>query len=121
MITDKQYRLKFKRSYFRRRTLARARKQVAMEIWRQSQGCVLSGPFQGLRYLCSWDNSFFSQKILGTYEKELHGLIELICTEAYDLVVDVGAAEGFYACGLAYRMPQARVIAYEASPKMRPP
>jgi hypothetical protein len=46
---------------------------------------------------------------------ELAPLIEATCTYRHnpDLIVDVGAAEGYYAVGLALRKPSARVIAFE--------
>jgi hypothetical protein len=51
--------------------------------------------------------------LLGTYEKELHGVIEELVSLEPETVVDVGAAEGYYAVGLAMRLPHARVIAFE--------
>ena len=62
---------------------------------------VASGPFKGTRY---GELSFFSAyipKLLGIYERELWGLIEAICESGPTLVVDIEAAEGYYAIGLA--------------------
>jgi hypothetical protein len=58
-------------------------------------------------------------KLLGTYERELWPAIEAICGAGCERVVDVGAAEGYYAVGMAARNPEAEVIAFEASPSAR--
>jgi hypothetical protein len=52
-------------------------------------------------------------KLAGTYECELAGVIERIVARAPRTVIDVGAAEGYYAVGLATRLPTARIVAYE--------
>ncbi len=53
-------------------------------------------------------------KWLGSYESELNDIVEEIASRAYETVIDVGCAEGFYAVGLAYRIPTARILAYDA-------
>lgn len=83
-------------------------------------GTVLSGPFEGMRYgevisQCS----LHYPKLLGTYESELHPWIQQVSDCSYEVVVDVGAAEGYYAVGLARLMPAAKVIAYELDPGAR--
>ncbi len=40
-------------------------------------------------------------------------VVEEICRIQPDVIVDLGAAEGYYAAGLARRNPQANVIAFE--------
>ena len=55
--------------------------------------------------------------LLGIYERPLQDrLLELTQTRNYDTIVDVGAADGFYAVGLALRCPAARVIACDTEP-----
>jgi hypothetical protein len=80
---------------------------------------VLMGPFVGLRYVTDAVGSAFPPKLLGTYEKELHTEIESLIASAPATVIDIGAAEGYYAVGLATRLPQAQVIAFEMDPKGR--
>jgi len=58
-----------------------------------------------------------SGPLLGIYERELAAEVESICQRNSGLIVDVGAAEGYYAVGLAVRNPQAKVIAFEMEPK----
>ena len=77
---------------------------------RRTAGLVHAGPFAGMRYVDRSVGSCFIPKLLGTYERELAPKIERICRRQPGLVVDVGAAEGYYAVGLAMRIPEARII-----------
>jgi FkbM family methyltransferase len=79
----------------------------------QTSGRVCQGPFAGLRYINRAVGSAFIPKLLGIYERELNGCVEAACAAQFPLIVDVGAAEGYYAIGLARRNPGARVIAFE--------
>ena len=58
-----------------------------------------------------------SPKFLGTYEQELHGVIERAIQLQPKLVLNIGCAEGFYAVGLALRLDDAQVFAADADPK----
>lgn len=81
---------------------------------------VLGGPFAGMRYPGSRAvGSALTPKILGTYESELHACIEDACAKSYDRVVDVGCAEGYYAVGLARRLPSATVYAFDTDAEAR--
>lgn len=61
---------------------------------------VVDGPFRGMRYAFAAQGSYISTKILGTYEKELHGIVQEIQRLAPDHIVNIGAGEGYYAVGL---------------------
>ncbi|GMU65513.1 MAG: hypothetical protein AMXMBFR36_17870 [Acidobacteriota bacterium] len=68
------------------------------------------------------DRAFGSQyfpKLLGSYEKELGAAVEEILSAQPSRIVVAGAAEGYYAVGLALRVPGARVIAFEAVEEAR--
>jgi hypothetical protein len=80
---------------------------------------VLAGPFQALRYVDTSVGSALEPKVLGTYEVELHSVVEEICASPPELIVDVGAAEGYYAVGFAKRCPHSRVVAFELAPEGR--
>ena len=86
---------------------------------RTSGGRVHRGPFAGMRYVQSSVGSCFEAKLLGTYELELFDAVERVCERELSWVINVGAAEGYYAVGLLRRRPEARVIAYEANPEGR--
>ena len=112
-LTDRQWRAAYRDSLQKISSLRKAQRRAFAQLWRQTNGKVLAGPFRGLRYEPD-KQAPFTQKILGTYEKELWPIVEEIVSRDYRLVVDIGAAEGFYVNGLAMRMPKARIIAFEA-------
>jgi hypothetical protein len=57
--------------------------------------------------------SSYIPKLLGIYESELAAEVEGMCSRMPDLIIDIGAAEGYYAVGLAVRNPGAKVVAFE--------
>jgi hypothetical protein len=76
-------------------------------------GKVHSGPFRGTAYIRESFKSCYIAKILGIYERELHDAVEWACARKPQLIIDIGAAEGYYAVGLALRNPGARTVAFE--------
>lgn len=86
---------------------------IARAIDRRYGRTVASGPFRGMRYVDQSVGSVFYPKLLGCYEKELHPAVESVIAAAPERVIDIGAAEGYYAVGLALRLPATPVIAYE--------
>jgi Met-10+ like-protein len=89
-----------------------------LHLTRTRTACrVRSGPFAEVRYVDDSIGSCYIPKLLGIYENELTAPVESICQRKPALIVDIGAAEGYYAVGLAVRNPQARVIAFEMNPK----
>ncbi|HEY1787237.1 MAG TPA: hypothetical protein VGJ73_03735 [Verrucomicrobiae bacterium] len=83
----------------------------------RTENRIQSGPFAGVRYVNNSVGSAYIPKLLGIYESELAAKVETICHRRPDLIVDIGAAEGYYAVGLAVRNPQARVVAFEMNPQ----
>lgn len=80
---------------------------------------VLRGPFRDMRYLEESFHSAWYPKMLGTYEREIYPWLESAIARAPDRVVVVGAAEGYYAVGLARRLPGAQVLAFESLEEAR--
>ncbi|WP_299477615.1 class I SAM-dependent methyltransferase [Cypionkella sp.] len=78
---------------------------------------VTSGPFRGMDYPVRASEGSRAARLLGSYESSLAPVIEEIVTKAYPVIIDVGSAEGYYAVGLARRLPNARVLARDANPK----
>ena len=72
---------------------------------------VLSGPFKGMIYPTRTSEGSRNPRLIGCYEASLAQVIEDIVAGGYDTVIDIGAAEGYYAVGLSLRMPHARIIA----------
>jgi len=74
-------------------------------------GTVLDGPFMGMRYVRSGMAKF--AQMLGTYERSLIPVVERVIEQRPRVIIDVGAAYGYYALGFAWRCPGSHVIAYE--------
>jgi len=97
--------------YHQRRKYAKEKNKI---LRNNTQFQVLHGPFQGLIYpeAVSFGSSL-NPKLLGSYEKELHSLLEEIVKNNYSEVINIGCAEGYYAVGLAFRMINSRIYAFD--------
>jgi len=95
------------------------RAEINQEILRIAGSVVAHGPFKGTRLPVetSWGEGEFTPKVLGCYEEELHPAIEKAIARRPSTIVNVGCAEGYYAVGLARRLPDARVFAFDTDAK----
>jgi len=59
--------------------------------------------------------SSLGPKILGTYEQKLHNAVLEMIASKPSSIVDVGAAEGYYAIGFARALPGCQATALEAT------
>lgn len=66
-----------------------------------------------MRYVDHDYHSRLWPKVMGTYEREIAGPMTDLIRRARRTIVDVGAAEGYYAVGALFINPDVRVIAYE--------
>lgn len=99
------------------RLLAEWRATVLQHVLiRQYGSTIQAGPFAGMKFLDSSADGCHVPKLLGIYEQELHDIISGIATAAYDVILNIGCAEGYYAAGLKRLAPMTRVLAYDASP-----
>jgi len=81
---------------------------------------VAQGPFAGMTLpprLVKWGRP--APYLIGSYEEELQEPLERLLAKAPSLVVNVGCAEGYYAIGIARRLPRARVVAVDPDPDAR--
>jgi lipopolysaccharide biosynthesis glycosyltransferase len=102
--------------------IAERYRELAEMIVQITQRCVYKGPFRGM--LLPIDFSWGTvgdacSKLLGTYEEELHPIIERLCKIQYQWVLDIGCAEGYYAIGLARAMPHVNVLGFDIDEKAR--
>ena len=88
-------------------------------VFDETGGVVLTGPFKGMqmsRVKC-WGGSRMAPMLLGCFEKELHWCLEEQIERLEKLpnprIVNVGSAEGYYAVGLARRLPHPTVWAVD--------
>jgi hypothetical protein len=93
------------------------RARVVAPIAKRLGFVVQGGPFAGMVYppeIVRADiGSVFFPKLVGCYEQECQRFIDHICSQSYSRVVNIGAGDGYYAVGLARRLPEACVIAFE--------
>jgi hypothetical protein len=106
---DLVHRVRWRRSHIARVTRAYVRAHGRQ---------VQNGPFAGMAFpaFAVERGVFVVAQLLGAYERELHPALRDVVADAPDVVVDIGASDGYYAVGLARALPAARVLAYEMSP-----
>jgi hypothetical protein len=80
---------------------------------------VLNGPFRGMRYTEQiLLDRLGGPRLLGSYECELHSVLDGVTWRNYEEVLDIGSAEGYYAVGIA-RLFGGNVYAFDTEPRER--
>ncbi len=102
------------RTHLRRRRMTPLREEYVRRYGLD----VLRGPFAGMRYppdLAAHGHvsHHLIAKLVGSYERQVYPWFEEWIAGDFDLVIDVGCAEGFYAVGIARAMPSVEVRAYD--------
>jgi len=81
---------------------------------------VAAGPFKGMRYpRFEAVGSSIIGKVLGTYEVEINAWVQKLIATPYEVIVDIGCAEGYYAVGLAMKIPGCTVYAFDTDERAR--
>lgn len=80
---------------------------------------VPAGPFRGMIYAVEASEGGSAPRLAGAYEASLHPILETVVARGYPQVLDIGCAEGYYAVGLARRMPGTLVHAHDSDPRAR--
>lgn len=102
------------------RLLAKWRSQVMDNtVVAQAGQVVAGGPFKGMRYDVPAAEGAHAVRLLGAYEAGLTPVIESIIARRVPQIFDIGCAEGYYAVGLARRMPETVIHARDTSPDAR--
>lgn len=102
------------------RLLAKWRSVLIQNTLLQQQGTrVLQGPLAGMDFLQQSAEGCHIAKLLGTYELPLQPFIERAISMAYHTILNIVCAEGYYAVGMALRMPQTQVLAFDVDPNAR--
>jgi hypothetical protein len=81
---------------------------------KQSKLKIMQGPFQGMKFDVP---DFNTAMLVGTWELELVECVDQLNCIAPSAIICIGAAEGYYAIGMAIRFPDLKVIAYEEQEK----
>ncbi len=84
-------------------------------LWRATRGETYIGPFKGLQHGSRPQRS----TLVGTFERELHDWLEQLFAQPFDTVVNVGGGAGYYAAGIARRLPHATMTVFESNPAAR--
>lgn len=94
-------------------TLMTVRAQALTNSVRSALGDrVCAGPFAGMKLT---DAAFvtYAALALGVYEHELHETVEAIIAKGYRRIANIGCSLGYYAVGLARRMPGTAIDAFD--------
>jgi SAM-dependent methyltransferase len=78
---------------------------------------VMQGPLKGMNFLSKSAEGCHIAKLLGCYEQPLQPFIEAAIAANYKTILNIGCAEGYYAVGMAMRMPNTQVLAFDLSPQ----
>lgn len=102
-------------------TVTELRRELGARIEAASGGAVMTGPFAGMKLppVDAWGANDRAPRLLGSYECDLHPAIEAEITRKPGWIYNVGAADGYYAVGLARRLPEAQIVAYDPLPDAR--
>jgi precorrin-6B methylase 2 len=102
------------------RQLSKWRSVLIQNTWTGSNGTkVRDGVFAGMDFIAQSAEGCHIAKLLGTYEQPLQAAVERAIARDYRTVINIGCAEGYYAVGLARRMPQAKILAFDIDAKAR--
>ena len=104
------------------RWLVKPRKSLAMQVIRLvSHGKVVGGPFRGMIFNSSAPHTgaFYVGFTAGSHEIETRPAVEEIIARRYSTILNVGAADGYFAVGFALRSPSTRVIAFETDTQLQ--
>jgi len=100
------------------RLLSKWRSVLIQNTLLQQQGTVvMQGPLKGMDFLPQSAEGCHIAKLLGCYEQPLQPYIEQAIQANYPIILNIGCAEGYYAVGMARRMPETRVLAFDLNPK----
>ncbi|MDU7589433.1 MAG: class I SAM-dependent methyltransferase [Acidovorax sp.] len=100
------------------RLLSKWRSVLIQNTLLQQQGTVvMEGPLAGLDFLPQSAEGCHIAKLLGCYEQPLLPFIEAAIQANYPTILNIGCAEGYYAVGMARRMPNTQVLAFDLNPK----
>ena len=99
------------------RALAKWRSQlIGSTLVAHSSTTVQDGPFKGMTYVAAPSEGGLAPKLLGVYEATLNDVFLGASDQGYDVVLNVGCAEGFYAVGCARLLPDIPVLAWDIDP-----
>lgn len=109
------------RKQWRLETVNQRHERISLEVYYLLGGRVRYGPFKGLRLNRDtwWGKLDLGSMCLGLYEKEILNFIDKISPDQFSCFIDIGAADGYYACGLLSSGKVQKAICFEQNPEGR--
>jgi hypothetical protein len=105
------------RKVWKNETVAQRLERISLETYDLCGGHVRYGLFEGLKLNREtwWGRCDLGSQCLGLYEKEILNII----TDhgPFDVFLDIGAADGYYAVGMLHSRMAQKVICFEKSKK----
>lgn len=92
---------------------------IQNSVLREGGTIVAQGPLAGLDFIEQSAEGCHVAKLIGTYEQPLQPHVEAAVGAGYGTILNIGCAEGYYAVGMARRMPDTRVLAFDIDPNAR--
>ena len=89
---------------------------IGQDMIRRYSREVQGGPFKGMKLALDNPSTFH---LTGYYETPLIPHLEELADRPYDCIVNLGSSFGYYAVGLALRVPGARIVVYEIDDEIR--
>ncbi len=83
-------------------------------LLKETGGMVFSGPFSTMKLDEGLTLGRDPRMIVGSYEQEIHDVINDVITSAPANIIDIGSAYGYYAVGFALKIAETKVTAFEA-------
>ena len=114
-LSDREYRSRINEQRAKFQEFSSSQSEAWELLFPQTNGQVVSGPFRGVRFPETFRST---QKLLGTYERELWHCFEDVQRQFIDKVIDIGAAEGFYVAGLSRLHADVPIVAFEADNRL---
>ena len=104
---------------WRNETVQQRQERISLECYDLLKGQVSFGPFKGLKLNKDtwWGKLDLGSMLLGLYEKEILDIISNIKQDEYSNFIDIGAADGYYACGILNSKKIKNAICFEQSQK----
>ena len=101
--------------------IVKAKEKVLLHLLNMHKATVAYGPFKGMKLSQDvwWGKFDLSTKMLGVYEHHVLSQIVDLSATVNGPFVDVGAADGYFAIGVAKSELMDKVYAYEISEKGR--
>jgi Ribosomal protein L11 methyltransferase (PrmA) len=110
----------FSAHHYRKKPVVKINQENFPYLYIFKDKTVLHGPFGGMKYpSLSSVGSVVYPKLIGSYERELHGIIDAFILNHYTEVMDIGCAEGYYAVGLGLKLNNAKIYAYDTDETAR--